>query len=72
MTLACSLLAVEREEFRQLGSRLHRRDPFVVDDDLLEEQPGEAIALFQPRRRPGDRHIRQESSQASETGSASS
>jgi len=52
-------LEVEQEESGQFGSRLYRRDPFVVDDHFVEEQPCKAIALFGPRRCPCSCHIRQ-------------
>jgi hypothetical protein len=59
-------LEVEQKESSQFGSWLHRCDPFVVDDNLLEEQPSQAIALLWQGRCPGCRYMRQERGQAGE------
>jgi hypothetical protein len=53
----------EQEESRQFGSWLDCLDPIAVDDDSIEEQPRQPIALLGTRRFPTSRYIRQQMSQ---------
>lgn len=57
----CPNLTVQGEETSKIGSRLHRRDPIVVNNDLLEDQFGESITLLVCSVLPRAFHLRKQS-----------